>query len=128
MPVDKGRAAGALPVLAVGDAIGAGYEFGGASFRGTAELIGGGSWHFAPGEWTNDTPRAVCIAQVTATGSVDPTAITNPVWSRARSGRGSGATVRGPVPGDVAPGGRYGGLVRGSKSMIPRLSVLSASA
>jgi hypothetical protein len=32
------------------------------------------------------------------------------------------------VPGDVGLGERYGGLVRGSDSMIPRLSVLSASA
>jgi hypothetical protein len=33
----------------------------------------------------------------------------------------------GPVPGDVAPGERYGELVRGSDSMDPRPVFLSTS-
>lgn len=69
------RVAGALLGLAVGDALGAGYEFESAPFHGTAEMIGGGLGGFAPGEWTDDTTMAVCIAQVTAEGAVDLDAI-----------------------------------------------------
>ncbi|WP_211262682.1 ADP-ribosylglycohydrolase family protein [Nitriliruptor alkaliphilus] len=69
------RAAGALLGLAVGDALGAGYEFGSAPFRGEAEMIGGGLGGFEPGEWTDDTSMAVCIAEVTARGGVDLQAI-----------------------------------------------------
>ena len=38
-------------------------------------MIGGGLGDFAPGEWTDDTAMAVCIAEVTATGTVDLEAI-----------------------------------------------------
>jgi hypothetical protein len=47
--------------------------------------------------------------------------------STADSWRGSSATSSGPVPGDVGLGERYGELVRGSDSMNPRPSFLSAS-
>ena len=69
------RIAGVLVAAAAGDALGAGYEFGSASFEGTAAMIGGGLGGFAPGEWTDDTAMAVGVAQVTATGAVDLTAI-----------------------------------------------------
>lgn len=69
------RAAGALVGLATGDALGAGYEFGSARFTGTAQMIGGGLGGFAPGEWTDDTSMAVCIAQVAATGHLEATAV-----------------------------------------------------
>lgn len=82
------RAAGALLGLAVGDALGAGYEFESAPFGGTAEMIGGGLGDFAPGEWTDDTSMAVCIAEVTATGSVDLQAIAGRFldWYESRPG------------------------------------------
>lgn len=35
----------------------------------TAEMIGGGLGDYAPGEWSDDTQMAVCIAQVSATGA-----------------------------------------------------------
>jgi ADP-ribosyl-[dinitrogen reductase] hydrolase len=65
------RAVGTLLGMATGDALGAGYEFESAPFDGTAEMIGGGLGGFAPGEWTDDTSMAVCIAQVTASRPLD---------------------------------------------------------
>jgi ADP-ribosyl-[dinitrogen reductase] hydrolase len=64
------RAAGTLLGTAVGDALGAGYEFGTARLGdGPARMIGGGLGNFAPGEWTDDTTMAVCIAEIAATGA-----------------------------------------------------------
>jgi len=63
------RAVGVLLVSAVGDALGAGYEFGSAPYPGRPAMIGGGLGDFAPGEWTDDTAQAVAIARVAATGA-----------------------------------------------------------
>lgn len=63
------RACGVLLASAVGDALGAGYEFGSAPFDGTPVMIGGGLGGFAPGEWTDDTAQAVAIARVAMTGA-----------------------------------------------------------
>ena len=68
------RIAGALLGMAAGDALGAGYEFADPP-RGEVAMIGGGLGDFAPGEWTDDTSMAVCIAEVTATGRLDFEAI-----------------------------------------------------
>ena len=65
------RAAGTMLGLATGDALGAGYEFG-TPPTGDAEMIGGGLGPWAPGEWTDDTQQAICIAEVAATGSLSP--------------------------------------------------------
>lgn len=61
------RACGAALGTAVGDALGAGYEFGSARLgpEGPA-MIGGGLGGFAPGEWTDDTTMAWCILDVAA--------------------------------------------------------------
>jgi ADP-ribosyl-[dinitrogen reductase] hydrolase len=67
---EQDRIAGTLLSMAAGDALGAGYEFEDVP-RGEISMIGGGLGGFAPGEWTDDTSMAVCIAEVTATGSVD---------------------------------------------------------
>ncbi|BBH18528.1 hypothetical protein Back2_28150 [Nocardioides baekrokdamisoli] len=63
------RACGALLGTAIGDALGAGYEFGSAPLgpEGPA-MIGGGLGNFAPGEWTDDTTMMWCIADVAARG------------------------------------------------------------
>lgn len=62
------RACGVLVASAVGDALGAGYEFGSAAYSGWPAMIGGGLGGFAPGEWTDDTAQALAIAEVAATG------------------------------------------------------------
>lgn len=79
------RAVGALVGLAVGDALGAGYEF---TTPGPAEpeMVGGGGFGWEPGEWTDDTQMAICIARVLETGSLDVAAIGNGFleWYRSR--------------------------------------------
>jgi ADP-ribosylglycohydrolase len=45
------------------------YEFAPPIKAGEARMIGGGLGPYAPGEWSDDTQMALCIAQVTATGA-----------------------------------------------------------
>jgi ADP-ribosylglycohydrolase len=71
--VDLDRCAGVLLGLAVGDALGAGYEFR-TPPRGDAAMIGGGTGDWEPGEWTDDTQVAICIAEEATTGTLEPTA------------------------------------------------------
>lgn len=68
------RYAGVALGGAVGDALGAGYEF--QDKPGPPiDMIGGGPFCVAPGEWTDDTAMANAIRQVVATGAVDLEAI-----------------------------------------------------
>jgi ADP-ribosyl-[dinitrogen reductase] hydrolase len=64
------RVAGVLLGQACGDALGVPYEF--ATPPGPddlAEMRGGGLGDYAPGEWSDDTQMAVCVATVAATGA-----------------------------------------------------------
>lgn len=63
------RAAGALLGQACGDALGVPYEFGSRPLSGDPEMLGGGLGDYAPGEWSDDTQMAVCIARVAAQGA-----------------------------------------------------------
>ncbi len=58
------RARGALLGLACGDAVGTTVEF---ARRGTFEpvtdMVGGGPFGLKPGEWTDDTSMALCLAE-----------------------------------------------------------------
>lgn len=68
------RSQGALLGLAVGDAVGTTLEF---RSRGTFEpiedMVGGGPFHLKPGQWTDDTSMALCIAaSLLETGNFDP--------------------------------------------------------
>ncbi|GII25711.1 ADP-ribosylglycohydrolase family protein [Planosporangium mesophilum] len=69
-PIQRDRAAGVLLGAACGDALGVPYEF---KEPLTAdeqpEMIGGGLGPYAPGEYSDDTQMAVCIAEVSATGA-----------------------------------------------------------
>lgn len=56
------RSAGAVLASAVGDALGAPYEFGPPLDAGTPVLMtGGGGFGWAPGEWTDDTQMALAV-------------------------------------------------------------------
>ena len=68
-PARQARAAGVLLGQACGDALGVPYELGSAPLGERAEMVGGGLGRYAPGEWSDDTQMAVCIAEVSATGA-----------------------------------------------------------
>lgn len=55
---------GAMLGLAVGDAVGTTLEFQSpGSFEKIYEMVGGGPFHLAAGEWTDDTSMALCLAE-----------------------------------------------------------------
>lgn len=55
---------------ACGDALGVPYEFGPRLTEGDEpQMRGGGLGPYEPGEWSDDTQMAVCIAEVAATGA-----------------------------------------------------------
>lgn len=83
--LDLDRCAGALLGLAAGDALGAGYEFA-QTPSGAAAMIGGGLGAWEPGEWTDDTQMAICIAEEAATGHLDPLAVAGRFLDWYRSG------------------------------------------
>jgi ADP-ribosylglycohydrolase len=57
------RYRGALLGMAVGDAVGAALEFKSpGSFAPIDDMIGGGPFGLAPGQWTDDTSMALCLA------------------------------------------------------------------
>ena len=59
----KHRARGALLGLAVGDAIGTTVEFKPrGSFRAMTDMVGGGPFGLEPGQFTDDTSMALCLA------------------------------------------------------------------
>ncbi len=58
------RARGCLLGLATGDAVGTTLEFKPpGSFAPIDDMVGGGPFKLAPGEWTDDTSLAVCLAE-----------------------------------------------------------------
>jgi ADP-ribosyl-[dinitrogen reductase] hydrolase len=58
------RFAGALLGLAVGDALGTTLEFRApGTFRPISAMVGGGPFNLAPGQWTDDTSMAMCLAE-----------------------------------------------------------------
>ncbi len=60
----KDRAIGALVGLAIGDAVGTTVEFRSRdSFQPLTDMVGGGPFNLKPGEWTDDTSMALCLAQ-----------------------------------------------------------------
>ncbi|MBD0304226.1 MAG: ADP-ribosylglycohydrolase family protein, partial [Tolypothrix sp. T3-bin4] len=58
------RYRGCLLGLAVGDALGAPLEFRQpGSFTPIEDMVGGGSFDVMPGQWTDDTSMALCLAE-----------------------------------------------------------------
>jgi len=63
MTLDQDRFRGALLGLAVGDALGTTLEFQRpGSFEPLTDMVGGGPFGLAPGQWTDDTSMALCLA------------------------------------------------------------------
>lgn len=60
----RDRIRGALIGLAVGDAVGTTVEFKPpGTFPRVTDMIGGGPFNLRPGEWTDDTSMALCLAE-----------------------------------------------------------------
>jgi ADP-ribosyl-[dinitrogen reductase] hydrolase len=58
------RYRGCLLGLAVGDAIGTAVEFKArGSFPPVTDMVGGGAFNLEPGQWTDDTSMALCLAE-----------------------------------------------------------------
>ncbi len=70
----RNRYLGALYGLACGDAVGTTVEFSPrGSFPPVTDMIGGGPFGLKPGQWTDDTSMALCLAESLLTkGSFDP--------------------------------------------------------
>ena len=68
------RAQGALLGLAVGDAVGTTLEFKRpGTFEPITDMVGGGPFGLQPGQWTDDTSMALCLAEsILDTGGLDP--------------------------------------------------------
>jgi ADP-ribosyl-[dinitrogen reductase] hydrolase len=62
------RAAGVLLGQACGDALGVPYEFA-STVPDEPAMVGGGLGPYEPGEWSDDTQMAACVARVAATGA-----------------------------------------------------------
>lgn len=58
------RYKGSLLGLAAGDALGASVEFKKpGTFEPVEDMVGGGPWNLEPGQWTDDTSMALCLAE-----------------------------------------------------------------
>ena len=64
------RYLGVVLGAAVGDALGAGYEFTNPHEDELIEMIGGGTFDWAPGEWTDDTQMSLAVLSALANGSI----------------------------------------------------------
>jgi ADP-ribosyl-[dinitrogen reductase] hydrolase len=71
---EKDRFRGCLLGLAAGDAVGTTVEFKPrGSFPPVTDMVGGGPFGLEPGQWTDDTSMALCLAESMLTqGSFDP--------------------------------------------------------
>jgi ADP-ribosyl-[dinitrogen reductase] hydrolase len=58
----RDRFRGALLGLAAGDALGTTLEFKPPGPHDLTDMVGGGPFHLRPGEWTDDTSMALCLA------------------------------------------------------------------
>jgi ADP-ribosyl-[dinitrogen reductase] hydrolase len=99
-PPEIQRVLGTVLGAAVGDALGAPFEFGPAGawsahfaqplHGASTEMVGGGAFGWAPGEFTDDTQMAVALAlALQAAGGYDP----DVVWQHWRAWAGDAADV-----------------------------------
>lgn len=67
------RYRGALLGLAAGDALGTTVEFTRpGSFTPIDDIVGGGPFGLKPGQWTDDTSMALCLAESLVVAGIDP--------------------------------------------------------
>src|SRR5205085_385012 len=68
------RYRGSLLGLAAGDALGTTIEFRSpGTFEPLTDIVGGGPFSLAPGQWTDDTSMALCLAEsLVERGDFDP--------------------------------------------------------
>ena len=97
---------GALLGAAVGDALGAPFEFKPAGLYserfptpvlgGSAEMIGGGAFKWKPGEFTDDTQMALALAEalLSTNGDYDPAVVWDHFVAWARSAKDIGNVTR----------------------------------
>src|SRR5262245_53226834 len=73
-PTRLDRYRGAMLGLAAGDALGTTLEFTRpGAFQPIADMVGGGPFNLKPGEWTDDTSMALCLAEsLIERGEFDP--------------------------------------------------------
>lgn len=73
-PILSARYLGAFVGLACGDAVGTTVEFSPrGSFAPVTGMVGGGPFRLKPGQWTDDTSMALCLAESLLTrGAFDP--------------------------------------------------------
>jgi ADP-ribosyl-[dinitrogen reductase] hydrolase len=73
-PLDPARFEGCLLGLATGDAVGTTVEFRApGSFPPVTDMTGGGPFRLRPGQWTDDTSMALCLADsLVECGGFDP--------------------------------------------------------
>lgn len=73
-PTLHNRYLGAMLALACGDAVGTSVEFSPrGSFAPVTEMTGGGPFGLQPGQWTDDTSMALCLAEsLILKGAFDP--------------------------------------------------------
>jgi ADP-ribosylglycohydrolase len=71
--LERGRFRGALLGLAAGDALGTTLEFERGKFEPITDMVGGGPFGLSPGQWTDDTSMALCLAEsLVERGAFDP--------------------------------------------------------
>jgi ADP-ribosyl-[dinitrogen reductase] hydrolase len=79
----RDRAIGAFVGLAIGDAVGTTLEFQTRGrFEPITDMVGGGPFHLKPGEWTDDTSMALCLADslIAREGRVDAKHLLASFW------------------------------------------------
>lgn len=97
----ESRMMGAMLGLACGDALGAPAEFHDKAYVrkrwGTlTEMVGGGIWE--PGEWTDDTGMALCIAQGILSDPEDPVEATGKLFLEwKKTAKDVGSTIRAEI-------------------------------
>ena len=141
-PIDekaaRDKAVGCFLGLAVGDALGAAVEFAPrGSFPPVTDMIGGGPFHLKPGQWTDDTTMALCLAEsLLADPNLDQQDLMNRFRAWLEKGENTvpgncfdiGSTTRAAIESFIAdgdPAGGTGGPGTAGNGSLVRLAPLA---